>query len=760
MSCVMHKLDPTVSTKLRAQQHITSVPSVVRELLHNSADAKATQIKIVVDFKKSMVYVQDNGNGIQPDNLETVGKLNYTSNITTLNDIKENDKYGFRGEALYHIASVSHVKVISKSKDYNSTWIKSLNDNTCGIYSGEGGGHFSIHDSGTIILIEDLFYNVPVRQTMLSKYSEPSLILQIKNDIFQVSIANPMIDIIVYDVTGSTEELTYKDTKSSYVLIDMKPSLCKNRKLNTSQIFFNSYMNIYDSSFSKSNIKQINIKFRDYVLEGIISRSGTSYKNRKFIYINGRRYINNVFLRSIDNIFQSVGFGSNNDDNVFLNSSKRKQYSKYPIIILNVKCKLELSDYIQDPTKQFINLSKKDIIEPLIYEAINTFLIRQGYTPSNVKTISDMSSEKLGDISPRKSNQSLSLAAPEYGDISLNIIFNSKVTTNKITKTELRGRYKVSQTMHKSTQHFINIRNILQKRNQIDSLQDSSYFSNINKKENKIHLASNKIEPGFNLQQYVTSLNQKFQLDKLHLDDLQVINQIDNKFILTILPDMNVRTNYSLIILDQHACDERIKLEQYLNEYIKGVINKDIDLEVTKNININISKNDASLCNYFKNEFECWGIIFEIDDAYPNSPLLKILKLPKDLITNKYCDLDYLRTALLAHTHDLQKSVKSKIRPKLSHNKFVDWYLYLNYVPDFVLDLFNTKACRSAIMFGDPLSKNECSVVVKLLSNCHFPFKCAHGRPSIFPLIQCKLDEESFNISLKTSLWNEDYKIT
>lgn len=50
------------------------------------------------------------------------------------------------------------------------------------------------------------------------------------------------------------------------------------------------------------------------------------------------------------------------------------------------------------------------------------------------------------------------------------------------------------------------------------------------------------------------------------------------------------------------------------------------------------------------------------------------------------------------------------------------------------LEALKTKACRSAIMFGDALTRAECVVLVYKLSSCRFPFQCAHGRPSIVPL--------------------------
>ena len=58
----------------------------------------------------------------------------------------------------------------------------------------------------------------------------------------------------------------------------------------------------------------------------------------------------------------------------------------------------------------------------------------------------------------------------------------------------------------------------------------------------------------------------------------------------------------------------------------------------------------------------------------------------------------------------------------------------IKILPNCVNEILKSKACRGAIMFGDFLTKIECSNLIEKLSFCNFPFKCAHGRPSILPI--------------------------
>lgn len=66
------------------------------------------------------------------------------------------------------------------------------------------------------------------------------------------------------------------------------------------------------------------------------------------------------------------------------------------------------------------------------------------------------------------------------------------------------------------------------------------------------------------------------------------------------------------------------------------------------------------------------------------------------------------------------------------------WVHQLSGCPQSILDLLNSRACRSAIMFNDPLSLEECEALVSRLSRCAFPFQCAHGRPSMIPILDLR----------------------
>ena len=63
------------------------------------------------------------------------------------------------------------------------------------------------------------------------------------------------------------------------------------------------------------------------------------------------------------------------------------------------------------------------------------------------------------------------------------------------------------------------------------------------------------------------------------------------------------------------------------------------------------------------------------------------------------------------------------------------WLERVHTCPQGLIDMLNSRACRSAIMFNDELSADQCQRLVQKLSRCLFPFQCAHGRPSLVPLV-------------------------
>ena len=113
MATIQAIKDTTIH-QIQSGQVIVDLNSVVKELVENSLDAGATSIEI--RFKNhglDSIEVQDNGNGIGPEDYETIALKHYTSKLSTYEDLTQLDTFGFRGEALSSLCALSDFHILS-----------------------------------------------------------------------------------------------------------------------------------------------------------------------------------------------------------------------------------------------------------------------------------------------------------------------------------------------------------------------------------------------------------------------------------------------------------------------------------------------------------------------------------------------------------------------------------------------------------------------------------------------------------------------
>ena len=159
----IHKLSTALANQIAAGEVIQRPASVVKELLENSLDAGATEIKL--DIKKGgrlLISIQDNGHGIHPDDLLLALAQHATSKLNSQTDLGRINTLGFRGEALSSIASVSRLKLASRIANEEHGWAI---DVTQGDVLSEQAPIGMV--VGTSVEVRDLFFNTPARRKFL-----------------------------------------------------------------------------------------------------------------------------------------------------------------------------------------------------------------------------------------------------------------------------------------------------------------------------------------------------------------------------------------------------------------------------------------------------------------------------------------------------------------------------------------------------------------------------------------------------------------
>jgi DNA mismatch repair protein MutL len=157
-------LPAEVAAKIAAGEVVERPASVVKELVENAIDAGATEIKI--EIRRGgirLMRVIDNGCGIPGDEVELAFARHSTSKLESASDLARVSTLGFRGEALASIAAVAQVSLVSRTaQEAVGTQVKLENG---AIVGREGKGC----PQGTVVTVENLFYNVPARLKFLRR---------------------------------------------------------------------------------------------------------------------------------------------------------------------------------------------------------------------------------------------------------------------------------------------------------------------------------------------------------------------------------------------------------------------------------------------------------------------------------------------------------------------------------------------------------------------------------------------------------------
>ncbi len=157
-------LPELVVAQIAAGEVVERPASVVKELMENALDAGAQHIRVeITGGGRQRIRISDDGTGILPEEVELAFQRHATSKLTTADDLTSIETLGFRGEALASIASVSQLTIITRHASISSGLLLQLAGSEIIRRQGVGA------PVGTVITVENLFYNTPARLKFLKK---------------------------------------------------------------------------------------------------------------------------------------------------------------------------------------------------------------------------------------------------------------------------------------------------------------------------------------------------------------------------------------------------------------------------------------------------------------------------------------------------------------------------------------------------------------------------------------------------------------
>lgn len=568
----IHVMSETLANKISAGEVVERCSSIVKELVENSIDAGASEIKIeLLKGGLESIKVSDNGSGMDKEDAILAFGRHATSKLLRDDDLFFIDTMGFRGEALPSIASVS--EVILKTSDGSSSTLIHIKggevlENTVGDLR-----------TGTSITVTNLFYNTPARLKYLK--SENTENYNSVNLIEKLALAHPDIKFTLMN----NEKIIVKTSGSDNLL--------------------KTIHEIYGLNVSNKMLEFKNSN-NDFDIYGYICKPEILRSNRNDLntFVNDRVIRNGDINKAINDAYHTY-----------------KPDGKYPVVILKINTDPTLVDVNIHPTKQDVKISKSMELYDLIYTTIKDTLYNNLLIPNALK------------------------------EESVNIIKDSVI---------------------------------------------ADIVSSMAKKEEE------PIQTELNFQ---VDINEKQNATKIKTNEELVVNKEMKNFVLypvglALGTYIIAQNEEGIFLIDQHAAQERVNYERYLNSLRKKEITT---TNLLIPITIELSASDFLILKENLSILTNMGFI--IEEFGVNT---FVIKGHPTWILQDY-EEESIRKII-----DLVISVKDKFDPI----KFND-------------HLAATLACKMSIKANMRISHEAQEELLNELVMCDNPYNCPHGRPTI-----------------------------
>lgn len=320
--------------KIAAGEVVERPSSVVKELVENAIDAKATAITVEIkEGGTSFIRITDNGSGIEHAQVPIAFLRHSTSKIRQVEDLLSITSLGFRGEALSSIAAVSQVELITKTYG-ELTGTRYVIEGSKEVANEEIGA-----PEGTTFLVRNLFYNVPARRKFLkTAQTEGNYISDLME---RLALSHPDVSF-KFISNGQTKMHTAGNSKEK-------------------DLIYHIYGRDITAALLPIEQKTPLFEVHGFIGKPLISRGNRNYEN---YFINGR-YIKSALLsKAIEEAYK--GF---------------VMQHQYPFCVLYFNFETELLDVNVHPTKMELRFSDNEKVYHVLFDIIRKALTHKDFIP-------------------------------------------------------------------------------------------------------------------------------------------------------------------------------------------------------------------------------------------------------------------------------------------------------------------------------------------------------------------------------------------
>lgn len=570
-----------VANLIAAGEVVDRPASVIKELMENAIDAGADRITVEIqNGGVTFMRVTDNGCGMSPEDLPVAIRRHATSKIKVAEDLDGILTLGFRGEALAAIASVSDVRIISKTADaqYGA------------VLEAHGGNIASITEqgcsTGTSVIVENLFANVPARRKFLKK--DVTEAMAVTANVEKVALSNPQIAFRLI-VDGNLKLETAGDGNLQ-----------------------NTIYAVFGKEFA-SRLIEVNSDHDGITIKGFIGRTDNFKANRNYqnFFINGRFVKSKTAMAALEQAYTSY-----------------MPPEKFPCCVLYITINPARVDVNVHPAKLEVKFSNEKTVFEAIYYTVRTALEGNVTRPSmqlnfGTRTAKSAFAPKVSEaIAPVKDGKIESLASRQ---LSYDLENRTQPQPQaRMTAEEYRNLYTANKQATPAARPAAQAPalpkeqpEVVKNETRVPTVEEPkptpAPVPAPQKVEEKVEVKEEKVTPV--VQKAETAAPQEAPVVPFY----RIVGEVFNSYVI-------VQVEEKMLIIDKHAAHERILFEQLKAglsqvEVVSQMLMLPIDVMMTsgevealKQYNDELEKIGFSL-RYARNTVSVDAIPEEVDSA-------------------------------------------------------------------------------------------------------------------------------------------------